>query len=77
MDEKSLERRTLSLDDVATAIMPYRQAERSPDMQADDIDHLGSRRVRYVGELLEQRVRLGLSQMKRNIQDKMSTIEQT
>ncbi len=41
----------------------------------DDIDHLGSRRVRYVGELLEQRIRLGLTQMKRNIQDKMSTVE--
>ena len=44
-------------------------------MQADDIDHLGSRRVRYIGELLEQRIRLGLTQMKRNIQDKMSTVE--
>ena len=75
MDEKSLERRTLSLDDVATAIMHIVKLNVTPDMQADDIDHLGSRRVRYVGELLEQRVRLGLSQMKRNIQDKMSTIE--
>jgi DNA-directed RNA polymerase subunit beta len=47
----------------------------TPDTQPDDIDHLGSRRVRYVGELLEQRIRLGLTQMKRNIQDKMSTVE--
>ncbi len=47
----------------------------TPDMAPDDIDHLGSRRVRYVGELLEQRIRLGLTQMKRNIQDKMSTVE--
>ena len=75
MDEKSLARRTLNLDDIATAVAHIVMMNATPDMQADDIDHLGSRRVRYVGELLEQRVRLGLSQMKRNIQDKMSTIE--
>jgi DNA-directed RNA polymerase subunit beta len=75
MDEKSLERRTLSLDDIATTITHVVTLVTTPDMQADDIDHLGSRRVRYVGELLEQRIRLGLTQMKRNIQDKMSTVE--
>ena len=75
MDEKSLERRTLNLDDVATTVAHIVTLATTPDMQADDIDHLGSRRVRYVGELLEQRIRLGLTQMKRNIQDKMSTVE--
>ncbi|MES2215870.1 MAG: DNA-directed RNA polymerase subunit beta, partial [Patescibacteria group bacterium] len=75
MDEKALERRTLSLDDMATTIANVVMLSITPDMQADDIDHLGSRRVRYVGELLEQRIRLGLTQMKRNIQDKMSTVE--
>ena len=47
----------------------------NPSAEADDIDHLGFRRVRYVGELLEQRMRVGLSRMKRNIQDRMSTID--
>ena len=75
MDEKSLERRTLSLDDIATTIAHIVKLNTTPDMLPDDIDHLGSRRVRYVGELLEQRIRLGLTQMKRNIQDKMSTVE--
>ncbi len=75
MEEKDLERRTLSLDDVATTIAHIVTLSLDPEMQADDIDHLGSRRVRYVGELLEQRIRLGLTQMKRNIQDKMSTVE--
>src|SRR3989344_2674546 len=42
---------------------------------ADDIDHLGSRRVRPVGEMMQQKVRVGMSQMKRNIQDRMSTID--
>jgi DNA-directed RNA polymerase subunit beta len=75
MDEKELERRTLSLDDVATTLGHIVMLTTTPDTQPDDIDHLGSRRVRYVGELLEQRIRLGLTQMKRNIQDKMSTVE--
>jgi len=75
MDEKALDRHTLDSDDLATTISHVVTLNVTPDMKADDIDHLGSRRVRYVGELLEQRIRLGLSQMKRNIQDKMSTIE--
>ncbi len=75
MDEKSLERKTINNDDIYTIISHIVALSITPDMQADDIDHLGSRRVRYVGELIEQRIRLGLSQMKRNIQDKMSTVE--
>ena len=75
MEEKDLEHRILSIDDISTTIQHIVALSVTPDMQADDIDHLGSRRVRYVGELLEQRVRLGLTQMKRNIQDKMSTVE--
>ena len=75
MDEKELERRTLNLDDVVTTISHIVTLTTTVESQPDDIDHLGSRRVRYVGELLEQRIRLGLTQMKRNIQDKMSTVE--
>jgi DNA-directed RNA polymerase subunit beta len=75
MKEKDLERRTISLDDVATIIDHIITLNNTPDSREDDIDHLGSRRVRYVGELLQQKIRVGLSQMKRNIQDRMSTIE--
>src|SRR6201999_4275188 len=46
-----------------------------PEAVEDNIDHLGSRRVRYVGEMLQQRLRVGLTHMKRNIQDRMSTID--
>ncbi len=46
-----------------------------PEARPDDIDHLGFRRVRFVGELLQARMRVGMSRMKRNIQDRMSTIE--
>ncbi|MCX6719475.1 MAG: DNA-directed RNA polymerase subunit beta, partial [Candidatus Taylorbacteria bacterium] len=48
MDEKSLERRTISLDDIATIVKHVVTLSVTPDMQPDDIDHLGSRRVRYV-----------------------------
>ncbi|MDH5442146.1 MAG: DNA-directed RNA polymerase subunit beta [Candidatus Nomurabacteria bacterium] len=41
----------------------------------DDIDHLGFRRVRFVGEMLLLNVRKGMMQIRRNIQDKMSTID--
>ncbi len=75
MEEKELARRTISLDDIVTTVGHIVTLAITPDMQPDDIDHLGSRRVRYVGELIEQRIRLGLTQMKRNIQDKMSTVE--
>jgi DNA-directed RNA polymerase subunit beta len=75
MEESALEHRTISLDDMATTIAHIVLMNTNPETQPDDIDHLGSRRVRYVGELIEQRIRLGLTQMKRNIQDKMSTIE--
>ncbi len=75
MEEKLLERRTISLDDVATIINNIVTLNNTPDSREDDIDHLGSRRVRYVGELLQQKIRVGMSQMKRNIQDRMSTVD--
>jgi len=75
MDEKSLEQRTICLDDMATIISNIVLLNNTPDSKEDDIDHLGSRRVRYVGEVLQQKFRIGMTQMRRNIQDKMSTIE--
>ncbi|MCP3898976.1 MAG: DNA-directed RNA polymerase subunit beta, partial [Desulfobacteraceae bacterium] len=43
--------------------------------QVDDIDHLGNRRVRAVGELLENHYRIGLVRMERAIKEKMSMQE--
>jgi len=39
---------------------------------ADDVDHLGNRRVRSVGELLQAQIRIGFLQMERNIRERMS-----
>ncbi len=40
--------------------------------QFDDIDHLGNRRVKSVGELLQNQIRIGFLQMERNIKERMS-----
>ena len=42
------------------------------DCSVDDIDHLGNRRVRSVGELIENQYRIGLVRMERAIKEKMS-----
>ena len=47
----------------------------NPEAQPDDIDHLGNRRIRTVGELLQNQLRIGMARMKRNIQDRMSTLD--
>ena len=44
----------------------------SSDCSVDDIDHLGNRRVRSVGELIENQYRIGLVRMERAIKEKMS-----
>ena len=41
----------------------------------DEIDHLGNRRVRQVGELIQNQFRIGIARMERQIRDKMSTQE--
>ena len=43
----------------------------------DDIDHLGNRRLRTIGELLKNQFRIGLARTEKNIKDKMSTVSFT
>ncbi len=43
--------------------------------EVDDIDHLGNRRVRSVGELVENQARIGVYRMERSIKEKMTTLE--
>jgi DNA-directed RNA polymerase subunit beta len=75
LNDAEMERRTISLDDLASIISHIITLNATPGSVADDIDHLGFRRVRFVGEMLQQRVRVGMTRMKRNIQDRMSTVE--
>lgn len=41
----------------------------------DDIDHLGNRRLRLIGELLKNQFRIGFAKLEKNILDRMSTVE--
>ena len=75
MKDKDLNVRAISIDDIATIVSHVIELNSDPNAEEDDIDHLGSRRVRYVGELFQQKIRFGMSQIKRNIQNRMSTIE--
>ena len=42
----------------------------------DDIDHLGNRRIRAVGELLQNQYRIGLSRLERVVRERMTTQDQ-
>ena len=75
MEEKEMDRRTISLDDLVTIVSHVITLNNTPEALEDDIDHLGSRRVRFVGELFQQKIRVGMAQIKRNVQDRMSTVE--
>ncbi|KKU68123.1 MAG: DNA-directed RNA polymerase subunit beta [Parcubacteria group bacterium GW2011_GWA2_47_16] len=75
MDAKAIAVRTITLDDVTTIISHIITLNNTAGALEDDIDHLGSRRVRFVGELMQQKIRVGMSQIKRNIQDRMSTVD--
>ena len=69
--ETPLEERTLSPQDFCEVIRYLLQLKQNIGM-VDDIDHLGNRRVRAVGELLENQFRIGLVRMERAIREKMS-----
>ncbi len=66
-----LEHRTLTAEDFYAVIRYALKLTRNIG-NVDDIDHLGNRRVRAVGELLENQFRIGLVRMERAIKEKMS-----
>jgi DNA-directed RNA polymerase subunit beta len=72
---KATAERTVSTEDMKLILEHIIVSNHDNQATPDDIDHLGFRRVRYYGEMLQQRVRVGMTRMKRNIQDRMSTIE--
>ena len=57
-------------------VITYLLALRKNPANVDDIDHLGNRRVRSVGELLENQFRIGLVRMERAIKEKMSVYQE-
>ena len=70
-----LENRTLDTTDFVSAIKYLFKLRKNIGV-VDDIDHLGNRRVRAVGELLENQFRIGLVRMERAIKEKMSVYQE-
>jgi DNA-directed RNA polymerase subunit beta len=70
-----LENRTLDSTDFVAAIKYLFKLRKNIGV-VDDIDHLGNRRVRAVGELLENQFRIGLVRMERAIKEKMSVYQE-
>jgi DNA-directed RNA polymerase subunit beta len=70
-----LNNRTLDAPDFVSAIKYLFKLRKNIGV-VDDIDHLGNRRVRAVGELLENQFRIGLVRMERAIKEKMSVYQE-
>jgi DNA-directed RNA polymerase subunit beta len=70
-----LDNRTLESPDFVAAIKYLLKLRKNIGV-VDDIDHLGNRRVRAVGELLENQFRIGLVRMERAIKEKMSVYQE-
>ena len=68
------ENRTLKKEDLIDVVREIIRLNLTQEA-ADDIDHLGNRRVRAVGELIQNRFRIGLARMERIIKDRMSTAD--
>ncbi|WP_110814054.1 DNA-directed RNA polymerase subunit beta [Pseudoroseicyclus aestuarii] len=66
--------RTLRKEDIISCIKALVEL-RDGKGEIDDIDHLGNRRVRSVGELMENQYRVGLLRMERAIKERMSSVE--
>ncbi|MBI2484398.1 DNA-directed RNA polymerase subunit beta [Candidatus Uhrbacteria bacterium] len=71
---KTKEGRVLHKEDlvaIISEIISYNNSQKEPD----DIDHLGNRRIRAVGELVQNKFRVGLGRMVRIVRDRMSTLD--
>ena len=74
IDATPLDNRVLSAEDFFATIK-YLFKLRRKIGETDDIDHLGNRRVRAVGELLENQFRIGLIRMERAMKERMTTYQ--
>ena len=67
---------TLTRDDIIQTMRYIVElANGNPNCQLDDIDHFGNRRIKTVGELIQNQFRIGLSRMERVVRERMSTME--
>ncbi|MFW6195071.1 MAG: DNA-directed RNA polymerase subunit beta, partial [Chloroflexota bacterium] len=71
-EEATTTERTLAREDIVALIRRMIRINNN-EMPADDIDHLGNRRVRAVGELIQNQLRVGLLRMERVVKERMTT----
>ncbi|MEK7077065.1 MAG: DNA-directed RNA polymerase subunit beta, partial [Patescibacteria group bacterium] len=65
----------LEKEDLVKVVSEIIRLNSTSTAEPDDIDHLGNRRVRAVGELVQSRLRIGFARLRRGVQDRMSTLE--
>ncbi len=80
---EAFDQQTLTIDDVVAAIKyivalhdgreQLEMPQGTLDIAADDIDHFGNRRMRTVGELIQNQLRTGLARMERVVRERMTT----
>ena len=75
IDAATKKQRVLTLDDIVLIVKEIVRLNNTPEAEGDDIDHLGSRRVRSVGELVYEHARTGFMRIRKNARDKMLTID--
>jgi len=73
--EITKEQRILTIEDLVEVVKEVIRLNNDPLAKADQVDHLGNRRVRTLSELIQNRLRVGLMRMERIIKDKMSTLD--
>jgi len=67
--------RNLNLEDLKAVVAKIIELNNNPEAVPDDIDHLGNRRVRGVGEMFQQRLRIAMIKIRAIIQDRMAALE--
>jgi len=69
----------VTLSDILAAVSYYLNLHVGKQLigKTDDIDHLGNRRLRLIGELLQNQFRIGLTKLEKNVRDRMSTSSDT
>lgn len=78
VNEEQLQHVTLTKEDVIGALKYLiRLKQGHDDVNVDDIDHLGNRRVRSVGELIQNQCRIGLARMEKIIRERMNLFDFT
>ncbi len=65
----------LDKDDLVRILREIITLNNNQSAEPDDIDHLGNRRIRAVGELVQSRLRIGFARLRRGVQDRMSTLD--